>query len=380
MLVYSNHPAHWKARSVLSLIGRYIFRQIFVSTLIVMVVLLVIFMSNQFAETLGEAATDALPRDAVFTVLGLEFLRYLALLAPIGLLLGVLLGLARLNRDSELAALAACGAGPRRLVGPVLLLALIAAGLVGWLSLLEAPAASRRIEEVRQNAQEQAELGVFAPDRFTAIDSGSTVIYTREASGDALEGVFIRSETDNGLFVVVAERGERIGSGEEVSLRLQNGRLYEGVPGEARFFFAEFEEQGLPLELDRSEPTPAIESVATADLLRSREPAARAELEWRIATPLSVVILSLLAVPLGRSSPREGKYARVGLGLLIYVIYANTLALARVWVERDLVPLWLGSWWVHALLATVALFLLVKQSGIGVRAPLRRVTSHEPVR
>jgi lipopolysaccharide export system permease protein len=316
----------------------------------------------------------------VFTVLGLEFLRYLALLAPIGLLLGVLLGLARLNRFSELAALAACGAGPRRLVGPVLLLALIAAGLVGWLSLLEAPAASRRIEEVRQNAQEQAELGVFAPDRFTAIDSGSTVIYTREASGDALEGVFIRSETDNGLFVVVAERGERIGSGEEVSLRLQNGRLYEGVPGEARFFFAEFEEQGLPLELDRSEPTPAIESVATADLLRSREPAARAELEWRIATPLSVVILSLLAVPLGRSSPREGKYARVGLGLLIYVIYANTLALARVWVERDLVPLWLGSWWVHALLATVALFLLVKQSGIGVRAPLRRVTSHEPAR
>ena len=61
----------------MSLIGRYIFRQIFSSTLVVMAVLLVIFMGNQFAETLGEAAADALPREAVFTVLGLEFLRYL---------------------------------------------------------------------------------------------------------------------------------------------------------------------------------------------------------------------------------------------------------------------------------------------------------------
>ena len=253
------------------------------STLVVLSVLLVIFMGNQFAETLGEAATDSLPRDAVFTVLGLEFLQYLALLAPIGLLLGVLLGLARLNRDSELAALAACGAGPARLIGPVGILGLVAAAGVGWLSLIEAPAASRRIEEVRQRAQEQVELGVFAADKFTAIDSGATVLYARETSGDELKGVFIHNEAED--VSVVAERGEKVGGGDDVSLTLYNGTRYEGIPGEARFHWAEFEEMSLPLVLERSEPEPAISSIATAELLRSPNPAARAELEWRIAVP-----------------------------------------------------------------------------------------------
>ena len=362
----------------MSLIGRYIFRNIFFSTVVVMTVLLVIFMGNRFAETLGDAAADSLPRDAVFTVLGLEFLRFLSLLAPIGLLLGVLLGLARLNRDSELAALAACGAGPGRLVGPVSILSLLAAAGVGWLALVEAPAASRRIEEVRQRAQEQVEVGVFVPDDFTAIDSGATVLYAREVSGDEMRLVFIHNESDG--VSVVAQRGEMIGSGEDISLRLYNGTRYEGFPGEARFRWDQFEEMGLPLTLERSEPEFAITSIATAELLQSPDPAARAELEWRIAAPVSILILSLLAVPLGRSSPREGKYARIGLGLLIYVIYVNTLSIARVWVERGLVPDWLGTWWVHGLLAALTLIMLVRQSGIAARAPRRRAPVHEPAR
>jgi lipopolysaccharide export system permease protein len=362
-----------------SLIGRYVFRNIFFSTLVVLSVLLVIFMGNQFAETLGEAANDALPREAIFTVLGLELLRYVALLAPIGLLLGVLLGLARLNRDSELAALAACGAGPGRLIRPVGLLGLLAAAGVGWLSLIEAPAASRRIEEVRQQAQEQVELGVFVPDDFTKVDAGETVLWALEVNGNELGEVFIHSESEG--VTVVAERGEKVGGGDNVSLTLYNGSRYEGIPGEARFHWAEFEEMSLPLALERSEPEPAISSLATAELLRSQDPAARAELEWRIAVPVSILILSLLAVPLGRSSPREGKYARIGLGLLIYVIYVNTLSIARVWVERGLVPDWLGTWWVHGLLIALTLVMLVRQSGIVARAPrVSRAPVDEPAR
>jgi lipopolysaccharide export system permease protein len=314
-------------------------------------------------------------------VLGLEFLGFLAQLAPIGVLLGILLGLARLNRDSEMAALAACGVGPARLLGPIGVLSLLAASGVGWLALVEAPAANRHIEEVRQRAQDQMELGSFVPDRFTSVDSGATVIYAREVVGDLLQGVFIQSESEQGIVVVVAEQGERIGgdNDNEVSLRLRNGRRYEGVPGEHSFRLAEFGEQGMPIQLERRESEAAIESLALSELLKSRDPAARAELEWRLATPVSVLILSLLAVPLGRSSPREGKYARVGLGLLIYMIYANTLSLARVGVERDLLPLWLGTWWVHAMLGALALLMLARQSGIGSRASRSKHVRHEPV-
>ena len=354
----------------MSLIARYIFREALVSTILVMLVLLVIFMSNLFAETLGDAAADELPRDAVFIVLSLQFLRYLALLAPVAILLGILLALARLNRDSEMAALAACGVGPARLLRPIGLLALLVAAAVGWLALVKAPEASRAIEEIRLRAEQRTELGAFQPERCTAIDGGTTMICASTVEGNRLGDVIFASEDEDGILFARAETGETIideASGD-IELILNSGRQYEGQPGSAEFLIAEFATQGMPIELEREPLVETVESRATSSLLATRDPEARAELQWRLAAPLSIVILSLLAIPLGRSSPREGKYARVGLGLLIYLIYANLLAIARVWVEREAVPEPIGTWWVHGLLALVVLLMLARQSGAFIRA------------
>ena len=192
MLVYSNRPADKKSYPTrLNRIGRYIFRETLASTTIVMAVLLLIFMSSQFADTLGDAAADLLPREAVFQVIGLQFLQTLALIAPIGLLLGVLLALARLNRDSEMAALSACGIGPFGLLRPIGLLSVLVASGIGWLALQEGPAASRKIEEISFRAQEQLEFEALQPGQFTSIDAGSTIFYAREAEGSILRGVFV---------------------------------------------------------------------------------------------------------------------------------------------------------------------------------------------
>ena len=53
----------------------------------------------------------------------------------------------------------------------------------------------------------------------------------------------------------------------------------------------------------------------------------------------------------------------LGVGILVYIIYANMLSVARTMVERDEVPQWLGMWWVHAVLALVGLWLLGRESG-----------------
>ena len=68
------------------------------------------------------------------------------------------------------------------------------------------------------------------------------------------------------------------------------------------------------------------------------------------------------------------------VGGLLCIIYLNTLAMARVWVERSVVPEWIGMWWVHALLALFVLFLLVRESGVALRPrPFRDSRErHEP--
>jgi lipopolysaccharide export system permease protein len=341
--------------------------------LVVMAVLFLIFMTNQLADILGDAAGNRVPRDAVLAILGLTALRYLTFLMPISLFLGVTLALARLNRDGEMAALAACGVGGSRLLVPIGAFTLLLAIAVAWLAFEATPTASRRIEAIRSSAQKNVELTAIDPGKFTTPDSGDTVLYAREVVGDELRDVFLQTQQDERVSVVLAERGRRIldEATGDLSFVLNNSRLYEGVPGENAFFVVEFDEQVVPIRPHKEDDL--VEGAAakpTRDLLRSGALADRAELHWRIAWPLSLFVLALIAVPLSRTSPREGRYARLGIALFVYLIYQNLLFTARLWVERGITADAVGMWWVHAVAALLGLWMLARESGWFVRAPI----------
>ena len=357
----------------MNLIGRYIFREAFGSWLVVMAVLFVIFMTNQLADILGDAAGNRLPRDAVLAIFGLTALRYLTLLTPITLFLGVTLALARLNRDGEMAALSACGVGAGRILVPIGAFTLLLATALAWLAFEATPSASRRIEAIRVDAQKNVELTAIDAGKFTTPDSGDTVLYAREVVGDELRDVFLQTEQDERISVVLAERGRRLidETTGDLSFVLNNSRLYEGVPGESTFFVVDFDEQFVPIRPHKEEKL--VEVVAakpTRELLRSNALADRAELHWRVSLPLSLFVLALLAVPLSRTSPREGRYARLGIALFVYLIYANLLSIARVWVERGIVTDTVGMWWVHAVVGLLGVWMLAREGGWFVQAPV----------
>jgi lipopolysaccharide export system permease protein len=364
----------------LSLISRYVLRECFGAWLIVTAVLFVILMSNQFAVILGDAAADELPREAVFSVLGLTSLRYLTLLAPIGLFLGTMLALARLTRDSEMTALSACGVGPVRLLGPIGLLTFALAAAATWLVLFQTPAAARRIVEIRDEAREAVQLNALEPGQFASPDSGDTVLYAREVEGDELRDVFLERQYDDRVVAIRAERGTRVRDPKtgNISFVLSNGTRYEGTPGTHDFSILQFGEHGIPVRSsDPEDEEPHPETKSTAELLRSSAPSDRAELELRLSTPISLFVLAVLAVPLSRASPREGRYARIGAALLIYIIYSNAVLIGLSWVERERVPTWAGVWWIHAIAGFVALYWLGREAGWFI--PKARVAAPRPI-
>ena len=193
------------------------------------------------------------------------------------------------------------------------------------------------------------------------------VAYAEQVSKDGhLHNVFVERPKDAAIEVVVAEEAwqEDTADPSVKMLTFRRGRRYEGEPGSARFTITEFAESGMPLSL----PTLAPEgegprSRSAASLFISAAPADTAELQWRISVPVMAMVLALLAVPLARSSPRQGRYAGLGAGVLIYISYANLLGAAKVWVERGKVPPMVGMWWVHALFAIGAVGLLMVRYG-----------------
>jgi len=350
------------------ILDRYIFREVALTWAAVTVVLLFILLTNQFAKVLGDVAKDKLPKDAVFQVIALTGLQYLTIVVPIGLFLSIMLALGRLYRDSEMPAMMACRVGPAGIYRPLLYLIVPLAAGVGWLAMDIGPKALMAVDRIGVAAQRQADLASIEPGKFTAGAEGTVVYAERVIGPGSVENVFLQRRTESGgVEVVIAERGEQVES-DETDTRyfvLHDGRRYEGMPGTTEFRVMEFVEHGIPYHLPSvSEPDERPRAMSTLALMRSQSSDKVAELQWRIGVPLATLILGILAVPLSRSQPRQGRYGRLAVGLLVFMIYFNLLSAGKAWVEQDAVPAGVGMWWVHAIMLGAAGVMLAYQNGL----------------
>ena len=88
--------------------------------------------------------------------------------------------------------------------------------------------------------------------------------------------------------------------------------------------------------------------MSTAALWQSDEPTHAAELQWRISLVLLIPVLTLMAVPLSRVSPRQGRYAKIVPAVFLYILYFGLLLVSRDMTAAGELPLFIGLWWVHA--------------------------------
>lgn len=347
-------------------IDRYILRETLYTLVAVLLILLVIFISNRFVRYLADVGTGGVSGQAVLTVLGLKTLSALVIILPLGLFIAVLLAFSRLYKDSEMIALAACGISIRRIYRSVIGLALLVAIIVALISFVLAPWAEEQSYRLRDEQQANAMLSSAAPGRFVSLGGMKGTVYFQRVSRDGvMHQIFAQQQTHSGPVLLTAARGYvRTDDDGRQTIIFEKGYRYEGVPGSSNFRLIKFDEHTLRLDRQTVNPTFRKQrALPTAKLIASREPADIAELQWRASMPLSVLVLSLLAVPISRTSPRQGKYARLFVAVLIYLTYNNLLAVANGWVTRGLLPPWMGMWWVHLVMLFGIWLLFVRQYG-----------------
>ena len=346
-----------------TILGRYILREVAAAWLVVTAVLLVILLANQVVGVLERAAANQYPQNLVLELIGLGALQYLWVLLPVGLLLGVMLAFGRLYHDSEMAAALACGTGPATVYLPVALLAALLTAALGWLTLVLAPEATVRALNLRNEALRAGQLAPIAAGKFRSFGGGTAVVYAQDVAADGTLGnVFV--ERNNGPVVEVAlarkARREVTADGLTHILTLYDGERFEGVPGSAAFRMLRFAEHVVPVPVPQTgEAVTALEARPTGELFGSHALPEQAELQWRIAMPLTCMVLGLLAVPLSRLKPRQGRYARVWIAVVIYFLYLNLVSAGKVWIGRGTVPVVLGLWWTHAVVVLLGLAVIV---------------------
>ena len=359
----------------LSILDRYLLRELLTGTLAAVAVLLVIFTGGTFADILNKVASGRLPGDIMFEVLGLHLVDTLSALLPMAMFLGILLALGRMYRDSEMHVLFTSGFGPRGMLRPAAMLSVGAAILIALISLWLGPLATRTADAEVEQANRSVIAAGLEAGRFTELPGKGGIIFvdTLSPDGTKLGKLFVESErpgTENGkpvtqIDVVTATHGELYHEGTEDNrfITLFDGHRFDGHLGHDNWRLMKFARNDLALSTpdDNGDEDDPEHSRATWLLIGDKDPAARAELQWRIGAPFAALVLGLLALPMARQKTRSSTLGKLVIAVLAYLVFANMLILARTFIAEGKAPAELGLWWVLIPVFVFSAWLFARQ-------------------
>ncbi len=304
------------------IIDRYIMREIVKPTVTICTVLVLIFGCYIAARYWEDAAHGQLPGLTVLQLILLRVIIALEVLLPTTLFLSVVIALGRLYRDSEITAMFACGISITRIIRSVLLLCVLTTIFVACLSLYVRPWAWNHFFWLKAEAKASFDLTRMKGGNFYKTNDGERVIFADKVDDQKNQAtrVFIQTKRDDLLQIIYADKAtqyEDETTGEPIIV-FQGGQLYEFPRSGEKGLILQFENSAMHLEPKGViQPEYKVKATATKSLLHSDDLEEIAELQWRLNTPLSIILLGLLGIPLSRSSPRQGKYARAPVAILI---------------------------------------------------------------
>ncbi|MCM2680415.1 LPS export ABC transporter permease LptF [Echinimonas agarilytica] len=361
------------------IVFRLLLLEVLKSQLAVFTVLIVVFISRELVSILADASEGKIVASILFQLIGLNIPKLATMILPMSFFLGVLLAFGRMYADSEMVVLRATGVSEWYVTRVTLLLALVMAGIAAWLTLFLNPHSKEKELQMLEQAQADTNVHALIEGRFRKSNDGSSVIFVEKISkrGNKLTNVFVAQMPENWS---AQERGSivRASTGvfaekdtDSINLELHDGERYEGSPTEADYERITFERYIVDARSQVTErKRRKLDAAPTIDLLGSDDPDEIAELHWRLAIPLSLPILALLAVPLSSVNPRQGAFGRLLPAILMYLGYYVLLMAGRKALQSEAIPASAGLWWVHAIgvMAGVSLIVNGRETGARIKA------------
>ncbi len=350
------------------MLDRYLIREVLKPSIVVCVLFVVLFAGYSWIIFLAQAVDALLSPSMLVKLIVLKVGIALEVLLPVSLYFGVILGLGRLYADSEMKALLASGVSPYRVMVTIGLLSGCVAVLVALFSLYLRPLAYE--ESYRVKAQGEAGLGIshLEPGHFYDRRNGSLVLFAEEVDQQQrqLKRVFIQSEHGDKLRIISAKKaGEQFHpeSGMAIPV-LYDGFEYKLTRNGSITHMAHFSQLSIFPQETIAEFRRKAAPTHELSLSGSRKD--HAELQWRLSTPFSTILLGLLGIPLSRSSPRKGKYAKIFTATVLFAVYYFLGLMVKTLVEQGTLPVFPGLWWmVIGLGALVSVFVCFPKYSVG---------------
>ena len=330
------------------LIASYLTREILRPFILICGVLLLLMVSYSALGYLADAASSLIPGKLLTTLIFAKTVAAFELFLPLALYITLLLGLGKLYSDQEISALQASGMSVFGLVRALLPLIVVISLLTAIVSLYARPWAY----ELRYASKNQAEQTYD----FDRLESG--YFYENEESGRVyfVKQIDSASNLKNDIFVyernlditrvIFADRAYHVPmyNNEPPIMVFLNGTAYrlehdgtDTILNYNRLTLLPDSEQVIEDEFKRK-------AAPSSFLAKSTKPDEIAEFQWRTTSAIKAFLMALLAIFLAKTSPRQGRYGNLVIGvLLFFLVHAGNLII-KTWVEQGKLAPFPGMW------------------------------------
>src|SRR5215469_5678290 len=358
------------------ILTRYILAEVTGAALIGIAVFTFVLFTRDLGRILELVVRNSAPVPSVAEIFFFTVPVALIYTLPMGVLVGVLIGLSRLAADSEITAMRASGIGVWNFLR-ILSIFVLAAWLLALINgIYLAPlseAALGRLQDRLKTSQASFEI----QPRVFYEGFPKLVLYVQDvksAQGAAIwKGVFIADiSTPGAPRITLAQQGILVSEGPDtLHLHLSNGSTHETDPREPEHYqISTFEQTDIPIQLTSSdkqsdqEPSPVAElpTFQLSTAAKKVDPIARRwyyiEFHRRFALPSACVVLALVGIPLGLSSKKGGKSSGFVLTILLVFAYYSVSLIGVSLARQGKISPALGGWLANIVFFLAGSFLL----------------------
>ena len=351
-----------------TIISRYLLKNLVIIFLSIVFVIGLIVFGNQFVFTVQKSVEHGIPFQELMPIIVFNMLRDLPVILSLSLFLSIIISISQLYNSSEAIVMNSIGIGDKKfihLIQPVVIFLFI---LVFILTIYAVPWAKQQRSSTENETINASEFSFITEGKFESFKNGEIVFYASDSSVinnsnlQNMEEIFIYISKDDRPIIVLASQATKYTESinDSIYLRLRDGIRYEGLPGNENVNILNFDRYDLEIVSGEVQQTLSnfteIEEKKSIDLILDGGLRSNAEMQWRLSQPISILILSIIGVLLGKTSPRTGKGVNVLIGVIIFMFYYNGLLVGKNSIENGSLNPFLGLLSIHL---TLILFMII---------------------
>ena len=298
--------------------------EVFKSTTSILIILFLLVVGSRFVSYFEQASEGLIDPSIILYAVFLRFPDFISLLLPLSFFIGILITVSRLYADREIYAYFSTGISPITLIKFIFPQAIIYMVFTLILSLYIAPVSKQVSNELLKVDTFEEQIASLSPGEIVSIKGSKSFITVSENNEAYLKNVIFFNDDGKDSILISSDILSISSSQLDYELLFKDGSLTASIFSDDPKIISSFKNFKFPLANNQTDAVTSFENIFSS--INIDDPLG---FQWSISLSITIIVLMVIAIYIGKVEPRQGRLSVILPGMLIYILYLSLLLLGR---------------------------------------------------